>query len=226
MGFRIPWAVFRIPRPRIQNFTSKDLPDSGIRFRNPLSPKIHIQILQTDLHLFLLRIVERIWFKIKAISLLVINLVILITCTLDDLLMLVGENWCWPLLGPKGLTRGRATSNSPRANRNPCLINAFSCLKRGRGSCFAVMRSTLSLCVLRTFTRSALCGLVYFVREHSIHTKLTDSIYMSNYAVNRSETQQWSVGLKPLYPEKNPRSETEAEQELRHPWSSNRYKIK
>ena len=31
-----------------------------------LSPKIHIQILQTDLHTFLLRIVERIWFKIKA----------------------------------------------------------------------------------------------------------------------------------------------------------------
>ena len=33
---------------------------------NPLSPKIQIQILQTDLHTFLLRIVERIWFKIKA----------------------------------------------------------------------------------------------------------------------------------------------------------------
>ena len=35
---------------------------------NPLSPKIHIQIVQTDLHTFLLRIVERIWFKIKAFS--------------------------------------------------------------------------------------------------------------------------------------------------------------
>ena len=35
---------------------------------NPLSPKIHIQILQTDLHTFLLRIVERICFKIKAFS--------------------------------------------------------------------------------------------------------------------------------------------------------------
>ena len=34
---------------------------------------------------------------------LVINLVILITFTLDDLLMLLGENWCWPLLRPKGL---------------------------------------------------------------------------------------------------------------------------
>ena len=58
---------------------------------NPLSPKIHIQILQSDLHPFLLRIVERIWFKIEAFSL-VINLVILITFTLDDLLMLLGEN--------------------------------------------------------------------------------------------------------------------------------------
>ena len=33
---------------------------------NPSSPKIHIQILQTDLHTFLLRIAERIWFKTKA----------------------------------------------------------------------------------------------------------------------------------------------------------------
>ena len=40
----------------------------------------------------ILRIVERIWFKIKAISLLVINFVILITFTLVDLLMLLGEN--------------------------------------------------------------------------------------------------------------------------------------
>ena len=36
---------------------------------NPLSPKIEIQILQTDLHTFLLKIVERIWFKIKVFSL-------------------------------------------------------------------------------------------------------------------------------------------------------------
>ena len=36
---------------------------------NPLSPKIHVQILQTDLHTFVLRMVERVWFKIKAFSL-------------------------------------------------------------------------------------------------------------------------------------------------------------
>ena len=63
--------------------------------------KIHIQILQTDLHTFLLRIVERIWFKIPVP--LIMNLVILVTFTLDDLLMLLGENRCWSLLGPKGL---------------------------------------------------------------------------------------------------------------------------
>ena len=33
-----------------------------------------------------------------------INLVILITFTLDDLLMLLGENLCWSLLGPKVLS--------------------------------------------------------------------------------------------------------------------------
>ena len=32
-----------------------------------------------------------------------ISLVILIILTLDDLLMLLGENCCWSLLGPKGL---------------------------------------------------------------------------------------------------------------------------
>ena len=63
--------------------------------------KIHIQILQTDLHTFLLRIVERIWFKIPVP--LIMNLVILVTLTLDDLLMLLGENRCWSLFGPKGL---------------------------------------------------------------------------------------------------------------------------
>ena len=63
--------------------------------------KIHIQILQTNLHTFLLRIVERIWFKIPVP--LIMNLVILVTLTLDDLLMLLGGNRCWSLFGPKGL---------------------------------------------------------------------------------------------------------------------------
>ena len=36
---------------------------------NHLRLKIHIQILQADLHTFYLRIVERIWFMIKVLSL-------------------------------------------------------------------------------------------------------------------------------------------------------------
>ena len=47
--------------------------------------KIHIQILQTDLHTFLLRIVERISFKIPVP--LIMNLVILITFTVDLLML-------------------------------------------------------------------------------------------------------------------------------------------
>jgi len=35
----------------------------------PLSPEIHFYILQTGLHILLMRIVEGIWFKIKAFSL-------------------------------------------------------------------------------------------------------------------------------------------------------------
>ena len=33
VGFRIPTPVFRIPRPRIPDSTSKNFPDSGIRIR-------------------------------------------------------------------------------------------------------------------------------------------------------------------------------------------------
>ena len=44
--------------------------------------------------------------KDQSILPLVINLVIHITFTLDDLLTLLGENSCWSLLGPKGLNSG------------------------------------------------------------------------------------------------------------------------
>ena len=54
---------------------------------NPLSPKIQIQILQSDVHTFLFS-----FLFFQSVLPLVINLVILITFTLDDLLMLLGEN--------------------------------------------------------------------------------------------------------------------------------------
>ena len=41
----------------------------GILLINPLSPSVHIQILQTGLYAFLKELVERIWQKIKTFSL-------------------------------------------------------------------------------------------------------------------------------------------------------------
>ena len=65
---------------------------------NPLSPNIHIQILQTDLH----TLVETIWEKSK-IFLFDIILWILVDFTLNNLWISLGENWFWTLLGRKGL---------------------------------------------------------------------------------------------------------------------------
>ena len=74
---------------------------------NPLSPNIHIQILQTDLHIFPLRISWENLIKDQGIFALVIILltliVTLITFSLANLWISSGENWCWSLLGLKGL---------------------------------------------------------------------------------------------------------------------------
>ena len=74
---------------------------------NPLSPNIHIQILQTDLHTFPLRISWENLIKDRDIFSLLIILLILITICLDNLWISLGENWCWSLLGLKGLKRVR-----------------------------------------------------------------------------------------------------------------------
>ena len=63
---------------------------------NPLSPDIHLQILQTDLHKFPLKIS---WDQ--SIFPLVINFLVLITFSLY--IEMLGENWCWSLLDLKGL---------------------------------------------------------------------------------------------------------------------------
>ena len=49
------------------------------------------------------------------------NLVILITFTVDDLLILVGENLCWSLLGPQGLIG----TESKRKQEGNCVGNEF-----------------------------------------------------------------------------------------------------
>ena len=69
---------------------------------NPLSPSIHMQILQTDLHTSTLRISWENLIKYHGIFFMVIILLILITLSLDSVWILLGENWCWTLLGLKG----------------------------------------------------------------------------------------------------------------------------
>ena len=59
---------------------------------NPLSPSIHIQILQTDLYTFPLRISLENLIKHQGIFSLVIILLILTTLSLDIVLILLGEN--------------------------------------------------------------------------------------------------------------------------------------
>ena len=68
-----------------------------------LSPNIHINILQTDLHTFPYRINWENLIKDQSIFPLVIILLILITCSLDCVWILLGQNWCWSDLGLKVL---------------------------------------------------------------------------------------------------------------------------
>ena len=66
---------------------------------NPLSPSIHTQILQPDIHTFPLRINWENLIVDQSIFSLVIILLVLITFSLDLLWILLGENWCWSPLG-------------------------------------------------------------------------------------------------------------------------------
>ena len=70
---------------------------------NPLSPSIHIQSLQTDLHAFPLRISSENLIKHQGIFSFVIIFYILTTLSVDNVWTLLGENCCWSLLGLKGL---------------------------------------------------------------------------------------------------------------------------
>ena len=70
---------------------------------NPLSPNIHLQILQTDVHTSPLRISWENLIKNHGIFSMMIILLILITLSLDSEWILLGENCCWTLLGLKGL---------------------------------------------------------------------------------------------------------------------------
>ena len=74
---------------------------------NSLSPNIHMQILQKGLYTFPLRISWENLLKDQSIFSLVIILLILITFSLANVWISLGESWCWSLLGLKGLRESR-----------------------------------------------------------------------------------------------------------------------
>ena len=79
----------------IEEFKTKR-DEVGAQFN--LSPNIHVQILQTDLHTFPIRISGGNLIKDQGILSLVIILLILITSSIHNVWILLGENCCWSLL--------------------------------------------------------------------------------------------------------------------------------
>ena len=92
----------------IQSITAKDNKAdirqmiNAARYLNPLSPNIHIQILQTDLSQLIVK--GDVGNLIKDHFLYGDHLLILITLSLDNVWILLGENCCWSLLALKGLS--------------------------------------------------------------------------------------------------------------------------
>ena len=89
------------------------------KLNNPLSPSIHIQILQTDLHTFPLRISWENLIKHQGIFSFMIIFYILTTLSLDNVWTLLGENCCWSLLGHKVMYRNwkvEFTYSTPRSS--------------------------------------------------------------------------------------------------------------
>ena len=89
---------------------------------NPSSPNIHIQILHTDFQTFPKRISWESLLTDQSIFSFVIILLTLITISLGNIWILLGENWCWSLLGLKGLKwlRNEGTAFALQIARPSC----------------------------------------------------------------------------------------------------------
>ena len=72
-----------------------------------------MQILPTDLYAFPYWMSWENLIKDQSIFPFVIILLILMTFSLDCVLIILGENWCWSLLGLKGLISPCALSGFP-----------------------------------------------------------------------------------------------------------------
>ena len=92
-----------------------------------LSPSVHIQILQTDLHIFPLRISWENLIKHQDVFSFMIIFYILTTLSLDNVWISLGENCCWSPLGLKGVTH----SVHKNVHDCICLIWFLICLYVG-----------------------------------------------------------------------------------------------
>ena len=106
----ICWLIFNwhVDRALANNLLTKLGQGPGPNYKishlsTPLIPNINIKILQTDLYTFPWRISWENLIKDQIVIHLVIILLILTPFYLHNALVLLQENWCWSLLGLKGL---------------------------------------------------------------------------------------------------------------------------
>ena len=102
----LSWMSNSLPSGRLW-VQIKPWPGRATRVFNPLSPNIHIRILQTDLHTSPLTISWENLIKDQSIFSMVTILLILITLFLDNVWILLGETCRWSLLGLTGLKSGK-----------------------------------------------------------------------------------------------------------------------
>ena len=118
LNFKIFWES--VPTdPHLYSPPQEDICPNPL---DPLSPNIHMQNLQTDLYTFPSRISWENFLKDHGSFSLEIILLILIILSLDNVWILLGENWCWSLLGLRGLKGNLSVTwdNCNYSNRKVC----------------------------------------------------------------------------------------------------------
>ena len=92
---------------------------------NPWSPNIQVQILQSDLRTFPLRISRENLMKDQGIFSLLIILLILITLSLENVWITLGEILCWSLLTRKRISATSQTWLAGVRSRLQCRLLVY-----------------------------------------------------------------------------------------------------
>ena len=162
-----------------------------------MSPNINIQILQTDLYIFPYRMS------------LVIILLILITYSLDIVWISLGENWCWSLLGLKGLRLVISSCKIVLSQGLCVLIVVYDLVSRwpavalvyilGRWKCTTMSRTTVSWNFFESlllFSQTAQPPAEWKPQE-MVMWFLVNSGGVCGWAVNTSNSGSGGLGFKP-----------------------------